>query len=116
MPAAQHRYGDCQVAVPARLAGDQPVRVQGVTAVASRTGREHLSVTVEQVLLYLEDRAALDALDALVDAVRRAQALADRLFGPADDGFTRAQAPERAAIAKTGGSHTDEPRRRAVPR
>jgi len=73
------------------------VRVHGVTTVASRTGREHLAVTVGRVLLYLEDRAALDAL---VDAVRRAEALA--VFGPVDDGFTRAEARERAVIAKTG--------------
>jgi hypothetical protein len=93
--SAEHRYGDCQVAAQARLVGDQPVPVQGVTAVASRTGREHLAVTVGRVLLYLEDRAAL------VDAVRRAQALADQVFGPAEDGFTRAEARERAVIAKT---------------
>jgi hypothetical protein len=75
------------------------VRVQGVTAVASRTGRGHLAVTVGRVLQYLEDR---EALAALVEAVRRAQALADAVFGPVDDGFTRAEARERAAIAKTG--------------
>jgi len=75
------------------------VRVHGVTTVASRTGREHLAVTVGRVLLYLEDRAALAAL---VEAVRRAQALADAVFGPVDDGFARAEARERTAVAKTG--------------
>jgi hypothetical protein len=71
MASAEHRYGNCQVAAQARLVGDQQVRVQGVTAVASRTGKEHLSVTVGRVLLYLEDRATLAAF---VEAVERAQA------------------------------------------
>jgi hypothetical protein len=71
MPAAAHRYGDCHIAIQARLTGDQPVRVQGVTTVASRTGKEHLAITVGRVLLYLEDRAALNAL---TDAIRRARA------------------------------------------
>jgi hypothetical protein len=99
VPAPQHTYGDCQIAVQARLAGDQPVRVQGVTAVASCTGKEHLSVMIGRVLLYLEDRAALDAL---TDAIQRANALAAGVFGPVDDAFTRAEARERVLIAKTG--------------
>ena len=82
MPATQPTYGDCQIAVQARLAGDQPVRVQGVTAVASRTGKEHLSILVGRLLLYLEDRAALDAL---TDAINRANALADGVYGPVHD-------------------------------
>ena len=68
MAASEHRYGDCYIAVQARLVGDQPIRVQGVTAVASRTGRAHLAVTVGRVLLYLEDR---EALDVLREAARR---------------------------------------------
>jgi hypothetical protein len=70
----QHRYGECRVAVQARMFGDQPPRVQGVTAVASRTGKEHLAITIGRVLLYVEDRVALNAL---VDAFRQAQAVSD---------------------------------------
>ncbi len=93
------QYGDCYIAVQARLVGDQPIRVQGVTAVASRTGQEHLAVKVGRVLLYLEDRAAFDALRA---AVAQAGEYADGVFGPVPDGFTQAEARERAQIAKTG--------------
>ena len=39
MPDAEHRYGTCEVIANARLRGDQPSKVQGVTAVAARTGR-----------------------------------------------------------------------------
>lgn len=99
MSAAQHRYGDCFVVAQARLVGDQPVHVQGVTAVASRTGREHLAVTIGRVLIYLEDRAALDAL---VTAVTRASDLADEVFGPAVDAFSAAERRARARIARTG--------------
>ncbi len=99
MRAPRHTYGDCYIAVTARLVGDQPIRVQGVTSIASRTRREHLAVTVGRVLLYLEDRAALDALTM---AVRRAGEYADEVFGPVPDAFTQAERRDRARAAKTG--------------
>ena len=48
--------------------------MRGATAVASRSGEAYLVVRVGPVLLYIEDR---DALDALRPAVRKAGALAD---------------------------------------
>lgn len=44
-----------------RTHGDQPINVRGVTAVASRTRREQLAVTVGRVLVHLEGRNALRA-------------------------------------------------------
>lgn len=99
MSAAKHRYGDCCVVAQARFVGDQPVHVRGITAGASRSGSEHLAVTIGRVLIYLEDRAALDAL---ITAVTRASGLADEVFGPAVDAFSEADRRERARIARTG--------------
>ncbi|MGH3098191.1 MAG: hypothetical protein ACRDMV_19590 [Streptosporangiales bacterium] len=97
MPAAEHRLGSCEVAVTARLRGDQDRRVQGVAAVASRTGTAHIALRVGQVLVYLEDR---EALDALRHAVRKAEHLADEVFGPVDDAFARAEAHARREFEK----------------
>jgi hypothetical protein len=99
MPAAEHRYGDCVVIAQARLNGGQLVRVQGVTAMASRNRSEHLAVTVGRLLLILEDRAALNAVR---DAVDRAEKLADDVFGAETDEFTWAERAERARLAKHG--------------
>jgi hypothetical protein len=79
MSSSEHRFGTCDVIASARMRGDQASRVRAVAAVASTTGEAHLSVRVSGVLIYLEDRAALEAL---VRAVRRAEALADQTFGP----------------------------------
>lgn len=73
MPSIEHRFGTCDVIACVRLRGDQPHRVRGVAAVASQTGRAHLSVRVAGTLVYLEDRAALDAL---LRRVRNAETLA----------------------------------------
>jgi hypothetical protein len=61
------------------MRGDQPSQVRAVAAVASTTGKAHLSIRVADVLIYLEDRPAFEAL---IRAVRRAEALADQTFGP----------------------------------
>jgi hypothetical protein len=97
MPAVEHRLGTCQVIASARLRGDQEDRVQGVTAVASRTGEAHVALRVGGVLLYLEDR---DALDALRRAVGKAEALADAVYGPVEDAFTRAEARARRGFER----------------
>lgn len=97
MPAYEHRLGTCEVIANARLRGDQDTRVQGVTSVASRTGEAHLALRVGRVLVYLEDR---DALLALGRAVRRAEELADEVYGPVDDAFTRAEADTRRRFEK----------------
>lgn len=97
MPAHEHRLGTCEVIASARLRGDQEDRVQGMTSVASRTGEAHIALRVGRVLLYLEDR---DALDALRRAVGKAEALADGVYGPVEDEFTRAEARARAAFER----------------
>jgi hypothetical protein len=98
MTAAEHRYGDCYIGVQVRLVGDQPIRVRGITAVASAPGREHIAVTVGRILIYLEDHAALDALAA---AVEQATNLAEDVFGPVDDEITLALSRQRLAVART---------------
>lgn len=92
MPAHEHRLGTCEVIASARLRGDQESRVQGMTSVTSPTGEAHIALRVGRVLLFLEDRKALDALRR---AVRTAGGLADVVYGPVDDGFTRAEARAR---------------------
>ena len=90
-------YGSCEVIASARLRGDQEDQVRGVTAVASRSGEAHLVLRVGRVLLYLEDR---EALDALRRAVRKAEALADAVYGEVEDGFIRAEARARREFEK----------------
>jgi hypothetical protein len=97
MPAHEHRLGSCEVIASARLRGDQESRVQGMTSVASPTGEAHIALRVGRVLLYLQDR---DALDALRRAVRTAEGLADGVYGPVEDGFTRAEARARREFEK----------------
>lgn len=99
MSSVEHRFGDCYIAAQARMSGDQPINVRGVTAVASRNGREHVALTVGRVLVYLEDHAALAALSR---AVREAEDLAEQVFGPGADAFDDAERTARAHAAKTG--------------
>lgn len=69
----------CSVIASARMRGPQMTAVRGIAAaVAAATGSTHISVRLGGVLLYLEDRAALDALTAVA---ARAEQLADEVFG-----------------------------------
>jgi hypothetical protein len=88
----QPRLGTCQVVASARLRGDQEDRVTGVTAVASPTGGAHIAVRIGGVLLYLEDRAAFEALWR---AVARAEGMADAVYGSVETRVTRAKARAR---------------------
>lgn len=87
----------CEVIASARMRGDQQERVQGMTAVASRSGEAHIALRVGQVLLYLEDR---EALTTLVRAVRKASELADTVFGPEGDAFDLTEIRARRAFEK----------------
>ena len=49
-----------------------------MTGAAARQGAAHIALRYGRVLLYLEDRAALDAL---VDAVEAAYELREQVFG-----------------------------------
>jgi hypothetical protein len=69
----------CTIAIQALCRGPFDWRVQGVTGAAARQGAEHVALRYGRVLLYLEDRAALDALVAAGEA---AYELGEEVFGP----------------------------------
>ncbi len=68
-----------QVATQAIFAGPQDHRVFAMTPQASGRGYGHIAVRVGRVLVYLEDR---DALQAWTTAIGKATDLADAAFGP----------------------------------
>ena len=67
----------CRIAVQAVLEGIQEVRVQAVTPLAG-PGHGQIAVRVGRMLIYVNDR---EALDSLLDAWQRAGDLADKAFG-----------------------------------
>jgi len=74
--AGQFRH---DVAAQAVVAGNQDIKVLAVSACASGNGKGHIAVRVGRILVYVEDR---DALNAFRDAWSRATDLADSAFGP----------------------------------
>ncbi len=76
MPAV--KYGTCQVVAQASLAGVQDVRVRAFGRVDGWTV-PYISVRIGNVLLNIEDRAALTAL---IEATQAAAGHADVAFGP----------------------------------
>lgn len=70
----------CAIAAQAICAGMQEVRVTGVGPAVAGAGREHIVVRIGRVLVYVEDRAALDSFQ---DGWQQAAAYADVVFGPA---------------------------------
>ncbi len=67
------------VATQAVFAGPQDHRVSAMTAEASGRGHGHIAIRVGRILIYLEDR---DALQAWTTAIGKATDLADSAFGP----------------------------------
>jgi len=67
----------CRVAVQAVLEGMQEVRVQAATAAAG-PGHGQIAVRVGRLLMYINDR---DALDSFLDAWQQAADLGDQAFG-----------------------------------
>ena len=67
----------CRVAVQAVMEGMQEVRVQGVTPLAG-PGHGQIAIRLGRVLIYLNDR---EALDSLLDAAQQAAELGDKAFG-----------------------------------
>jgi hypothetical protein len=66
MPSAEHRSGRCEVITPPPASPtSRDPNVRAVVDAASRTGRGYLAVRVGRVLLYLEDRVAVDARPSL---------------------------------------------------
>lgn len=105
MASAAHREPQpvCLVATQAICRGNQDTAVTVVAGAAARPGREHIALRYGRVLLYLEDRAALAALAA---CVARAQAMADRAFGPPEDAFAEAERNARRYFERTGRTTT----------
>ena len=68
-----------QVATQAIFAGPQDHRVFAMTPQATGRGYGHIAVRVGRVLVYLEDRQALEAWTTALD---KAADLADSAFGP----------------------------------
>ncbi len=67
----------CRVAAQAVMEGTQDVRVQALTPLAG-PGHGQIAVRVGRVLVYVNDR---EALNSFLDAWREAAELADRAFG-----------------------------------
>ena len=66
-----------RVAAQAMVSGMQDVHVQAATPLAG-PGHGQIAVRVGRLLVYVNDR---DALDSFLDAWRQAEALADKAFG-----------------------------------
>jgi hypothetical protein len=110
-PAARDLMTDdreCTIAIQALCRGELETAVMAVTGAAARPGHEHISLRFGRVLLYLEDRAALEAL---VQIVERASAMADKVFGEVEDAFVEAEQRERLRIVRTGERTARPPRR-----
>jgi hypothetical protein len=76
MPAV--KYGTCHIVAQARLAGVQDVRVRAFNHIDGWT-TPYISVRIGNILLNIEDRAALTAL---IEATQAAAAHSDLAFGP----------------------------------
>ena len=77
--------------------------MRGVTGAAARQGAAHIALRYARVLLYLEDRAALDALVAAGEA---AYELGEEVFGPGCGQVHLDRAADGAQAATT----TERPR------
>lgn len=87
------------VAAQAIFAGPIDTGVRAVTARVAGAGNEVIALRLGSLLVYVEDREALDALGCVL---RRADALADRVFGPPEDAFTALTRREDHFIARHG--------------
>jgi hypothetical protein len=90
----------CTVAIQALCRGAFDWRVQGVTGAAARKGKAHIALRYGRVLLYLEDRAALETL---VDAVEAAYELREEVFG------TKHDLPEAARVGRSSSERDGKP-------
>lgn len=69
-----------RVAAQAVVEGMQDIRVAAVTPLAG-PGHGQIAVRVGRLLVYCNDR---ESLESFLDAWNRAEALADKAFGPVD--------------------------------
>jgi hypothetical protein len=93
-------HADCTVSTQALCYGPIETSVFGVAGPAARPGsRAHVGLKFGRILIYLEDRAALESL---AHAVAQAVEMASAVFGPADDAFTATEAAARRRFERTG--------------
>ena len=80
VPRHSARINDHQfrVAAQAMVTGIQDIRVEAATPLAG-PGHGQIAVRVGRLLVYVNDR---EALDSFLDAWHRAADLADKAFGP----------------------------------
>jgi hypothetical protein len=94
-PTARQQRPACRVIAQAICVGTQERKVMGYTAATARSGQPYISVRVGQVLIYIEDRAALASF---IDAFSQAHRMAERVFPFVDEqrqSEARRQAIER---------------------
>lgn len=78
MPDQESRlYGEMRVAAQAIVSGYQETDVRSYTQAASPTGKPYVVCRIGRILLYLEDR---DAVETFVEAFDRARQHADAVF------------------------------------
>lgn len=92
-PAEEIRHPVSTISTQALCYGPIETSVFGVTGSAARPGgRAHIGVKFGRVLIYLEDRTALEHL---AGAVRQAVEMADAVFGQVQDSFAVAEFEDR---------------------
>jgi hypothetical protein len=84
---------ESRIAAQVIFAGPQDYRVLAVPSRAARSGRSHVAIRIDRLLVYIEDR---EALESCVLAWGRAIELAERLFPPTEP--TRLVAERRRLI------------------
>ena len=92
-PAEEVRHPVSTVSTQALCYGPIETSVFGVAGSAARPGgRAHIGIKFGRVLVYLEDRTALEHL---AGAVRQAMEMADAVFGQTQDSFAVAEIEDR---------------------
>jgi hypothetical protein len=93
-------HPSCTVSTQALCFGPIETSVFAVAGTSARPGeRAHVGLKFGRVLIYLEDRAAVDSLTR---AVSQAVEMAGAVFGPTQDAFTEAEARARQRFERTG--------------
>lgn len=99
---------ECRVAAQAICRGWQEWKVLGVAGSAAKDGNAHVVVRFGSVLIYLEDR---DALDGFIVAARDATRLGDQVFGPVEDCFALTEKAARVRFEHGGPAPEPQPTR-----
>lgn len=93
-------FPSCIVSTQALCFGEIETSVFAVARSAARPGeRTHIGIKYGRVLIYLEDRAALESL---ANAVEQALEMAGAVYGPLRDAFTEVEARARQRFERTG--------------